>query len=80
MAHRLGAKGVSLVLVARRADRLEAIAQQYRNVEVLIADLETPEGVARVVARIGDVTRAPIDLPARFSSTWWRSRASATPR
>jgi short-subunit dehydrogenase len=62
MAHRLGAKGVSLVLVARRADRLEAIAQQYRNVEVLIADLETPEGVARVVARIGDVTRAPIDL------------------
>jgi short-subunit dehydrogenase len=62
MAHMLGKAGVSLVLVARRADRLQAIAQQYRNVEVLVADLETEEGVDAVMRRIDDVTRAPIDL------------------
>jgi hypothetical protein len=62
MAHMLGKAGVSLVLVARRADRLQAIAQQYSHVEVLVADLETREGVDAVVRRIDDVTRAPIDL------------------
>ena len=62
MAHTLGAAGVAMVLVARRADRLEAIAQQYRNVEVLVADLATDAGVDLVVARLSDVTRSPIDL------------------
>jgi len=62
MAHELGAKGVPMVLVARRADRLEALARRYPNVEVLACDLETAAGVDRVVARINDVTRAPIDL------------------
>ena len=44
----LGKAGVPMVLVARRVDRLQAIANQYQNVEVLAADLLTPQGVEAV--------------------------------
>lgn len=62
MAHLLGRSGVPMVLVARRADRLESLAATYANVEVLPADLLTTAGLAAVEARIRDVTRTPIDL------------------
>jgi short-subunit dehydrogenase len=62
MAHMLGKAGVPMVLVARRGDRLQAIANQYPNVEVLAADLLTPQGVEAVEARLRDVSKAPIDL------------------
>ena len=62
MAHMLGKAGVPMVLVARRVDRLQAIANQYQNVEVLAADLLTPQGVEAVEARLRDVSKAPIDL------------------
>ncbi len=39
MAHILGRAGIPMVLVARRGERLQALAQQYSNVEVLVADL-----------------------------------------
>lgn len=53
-----------LVLVARRADRLEDLAKRLREarpveVEVLAADLVDPTGIARVVARI---EQGPPDL------------------
>ena len=56
-AQHLARTGHSLVLVARRSDRLEEIAATLRRVhgvevEVLAADLSTDEGVARVVKRI----------------------------
>ena len=56
-ARQLGARGHDLTLVARRGDRLEALAGELREahgigVTVLIADLETSPGVDAVVARL----------------------------
>jgi short-subunit dehydrogenase len=62
MAHMLGKAGVPMVLVARRGDRLQAIANQYKNVEVLTADLLTTEGVAAVEARLRDTAKPPVDF------------------
>lgn len=64
-ARQLGARGTDLVLVARREDRLEALAAHLRaggrDVEVLVADLATDEGQSRVEARLQD-TAQPVDL------------------
>jgi len=46
MARLLGEAGIPTVLVARRADRLREIADQYGDFEVLEADLGTTEGRA----------------------------------
>ncbi len=61
-ALRLAALGFDLVLVARRAERLEALAAECRaladvRAEVLVADLSTKEGIGMVEARAaaGDV-------------------------
>ncbi|MFM8645266.1 MAG: SDR family NAD(P)-dependent oxidoreductase, partial [Actinomycetota bacterium] len=62
IAHKLGKAGVGMVLVARRKDRLEAIAAQYPNVEVLAADLTTDAGLGAVLERLRDTTRPVIDL------------------
>ncbi|HOW85629.1 MAG TPA: SDR family oxidoreductase [Candidatus Aminicenantes bacterium] len=56
-ARQLAAAGTNLVLVARRLDRLEALAGELRarhgvTVATLRADLSTPEGMAAVEARI----------------------------
>ncbi len=64
-AEHLAHTGHDLVLVARRTDLLEALADRLRNesgvdVEVLPADLSTDEGVGNVVARISN--GPPIDL------------------
>jgi short-subunit dehydrogenase len=53
--------GVATVVVARRADRLEALAARHDEVEVLVADLSTGEGQSLVAARIADSER-PIEL------------------
>ena len=52
---------MSVVAVARRADRLEALAVELGTVEVLAADLGERDGQARVARRIADPDR-PIDL------------------
>lgn len=61
MATMLAAAGIPTVVVARRADRLDELQRQFGCIEVLVADLQTPDGVAAVAARIGDTER-PIDL------------------
>lgn len=57
-AKAFAARGHDLLLVARRRERLEALASELRDrhgvaVEVCEADLEREDGVARVVERIG---------------------------
>ncbi|MEU6528987.1 SDR family oxidoreductase [Streptomyces sp. NPDC046928] len=56
-ATRLAGRGRSLVLVARRAERLEALARDLRadgvtGVETLVADLADPDDLARVAERV----------------------------
>lgn len=71
LAERLAAADVALVLVARRGDVLEELAEQLRPlsaapVEVLAADLADPAGRAAVAQRLdtggGDTGPAPIEL------------------
>jgi short-subunit dehydrogenase len=52
-ADRLARRGFDLILVARNRERLDALAQKLtnetgRSVEVVVADLGTKEGVARI--------------------------------
>jgi short-subunit dehydrogenase len=56
-ARQLAAAGTGLILVARRLDRLEELATDLRSrygvtVDVISADLSTPDGVAAVESRI----------------------------
>jgi uncharacterized protein len=61
-ARQLAARDVELVLVARRRDRLQALAAELPVAcEVLPADLVEPAGVARVDERLR-TTAAPVDL------------------
>lgn len=63
-ARQLAARGHDVVLVARDTGRLEAMAAELRGlgrtVEVLVADLATPEATERVAARLADAEH-PID-------------------
>lgn len=61
IARRLLADSATVVAVARRRDRLEALAAAHAGVEVLAADLTSAEGLAAVEARLTDDAR-PIDL------------------
>jgi len=65
IARRLGAAGIGVVVVARRADLLADLAASIErtgtSVEVLVADLVEPADRQRVADRIGDPDR-PIDL------------------
>ncbi len=76
-ARRLAEMGFDLVLVARRKEILESLAQEFRQsfhvqVEVLPADLSTTNGVAQVEKRIKDgdisflVNNAGYGLPGNF--------------
>ena len=65
-ARRLADRGHDLVIVARRKDRLDDLAQEIsessnREVEVLVADLESAKGVQVVEDRVVDAGR-PVDL------------------
>lgn len=65
IAQRLAADGVDLVLVARRAERLEDLAATWRSplcrVDVIAADLTRADDVERVARRLADADE-PIDL------------------
>lgn len=62
-ARAYAARGYDLVLVARDATRLEAMAAQLRptKVEIIVADLANRTDVARIAKRIED-QKQPIDL------------------
>jgi len=65
-ARLLARRGHDVVLVARRADRLEALAERVAKehgaaAEVLVADLETDDGVRIVEARLSELAR-PVEL------------------
>lgn len=65
-ARQLAARGVDLVLVARREDRLRSLRNslaehQGVEVEVVAADLTTPDGLEAVEARLRQL-EAPVDL------------------
>jgi short-subunit dehydrogenase len=62
MAVQLATSGVHVIAVARRADRLEQLASQFKNIEVMVADLTSANGLASVESRIADSTKTPIDL------------------
>jgi short-subunit dehydrogenase len=47
----LGEAGIPTVVVARRRDRLEELADRFSCLEVLVADLTTAKGLASVAAR-----------------------------
>jgi len=58
-ADRLGAEGFPLLLVARRADRLEKVAADVKakhgvTVTTLVADLASSEDLARLSSRVGE--------------------------
>jgi len=61
MVRRLAECGVPQVIVARRVDRLQELADALDGIEVLAADLTTDEGIALVAARVAS-TDAPVDL------------------
>ncbi len=76
-ARQLAAAGLNLMLVARRGDRLEALATELRRahgveVEPVAIDLGVPEGVGEVLARMGErdfgliVSNAGFGLKGRF--------------
>ncbi|WP_306233732.1 SDR family NAD(P)-dependent oxidoreductase [Agrococcus beijingensis] len=66
-ARQLAADGFSLVLVARREERLRALAAELSaarpgtQIEVLVADLTDAAGLERVAARVAAADR-PIDV------------------
>ncbi|MBW3642749.1 MAG: SDR family oxidoreductase [Actinobacteria bacterium] len=64
-ARRLAGRGADVVLVARRGDRLQALAEDLERggvrAEVLVADLTDEAGLAQVVARLV-APEAPVDL------------------
>ena len=61
MVQLLGEAGVPQVIVARRVDRLNELAERYEGIEVLAADLTTTKGINLVVRRVIDADR-PVDL------------------
>jgi len=73
-AKRLAREGNDLILVARRRDRLERLAEQLRRdsgaqADVMCADLTDPEALAKVEARItGDDALALLVNNAGFGS------------
>ncbi|MDJ0768813.1 MAG: SDR family oxidoreductase [Ilumatobacter sp.] len=61
MTRELAAAGVPTVVVARRQDRLDELADELDGIEVLAADLTDAGGQATVVERVRDGD-APVEL------------------
>jgi short-subunit dehydrogenase len=75
-ARRLARDGFGLILVARRADRLEELARELGGAEMIAADLTSEEGLALVEQRIASapllellVNNAGFGTKGRFYET-----------
>lgn len=89
-ARHLAAKNYDLILVARRADRLEELATELRRkhgvlAEVIAADLSDPAAPAAAIVDRADELGMPIDVlvnnaglssSTKFSDTPWESVAA----
>lgn len=87
-ARELAARGASLVLTARRADRLESLAVELREkhhvrVECIAADLADPAGVEKLCVEIAHrgiaidilVNNAGYGVPGNFLAPSWQTHA-----
>ena len=79
MVRQLARAGVPTVVVARRVDRLEALAAELHGIEVLAADLGDPDGVA-AVADADRRRRAAVDRPRRQQRRVRHERELRRPR
>lgn len=65
MALRFGRAGARIVLVARRADRLEAVARELKSngaeASIIVADLVEPEACERIVSEAKQAA-GPVDV------------------
>ena len=88
MAREYARRGVPLVLTARRADRLEALAAELRAqvpVEVVVADLADPAAPAQLHATLQArgiqvahlVNNAGYGVPGRYLSSDWKTHADS---
>jgi short-subunit dehydrogenase len=87
-AHELAARGCSLVLTARRTDRLEALAAELKarhstRCECIAADLAEPAAPAALCAEIARrgvaidilINNAGYGLPGHFTKPAWQAHA-----
>lgn len=87
IARLYAARGVALVLLARRQDRLDALAVELRqlvSVHVIASDLADPAAPARIVATLAErglrikvlVNNAGYGVPGRYLSGDWATHAA----
>jgi uncharacterized protein len=69
--------GAGLILVARRADRLEALAAELGGATVIAADLTEPEAPARVAETV-ESEHGRLDLLVNNAGAAWRGRFGET--
>ena len=67
-ARRLARDGYGLILVARRADRLEALARELGGAETIAADLTSEDGLALVEQRIASARNWSCSSTTRASA------------
>jgi short-subunit dehydrogenase len=72
-AKRLGADGWKLLLVARRADRLEALASTLPDASVLAVDLTSEDAPAQVRAAVDERLGGRLDLLVNNAGGSWRA-------
>jgi uncharacterized protein len=69
--------GATLILVARRADRLESLAAELGGATVIATDLTEPEAPARVAETV-ESEHGRLDLLVNSAGAAWRGRFGET--
>ncbi len=72
-AQRLGADGWKLLLVARRADRLEKLAGSLPDASFLALDLTEPDAPAQVLAAVEERFGGRLDMLVNNAGGSWRA-------
>src|SRR5689334_21555582 len=72
-AKRLGADGWKLLLVARRSDRLEALASSLPDASVLAVDLTADDAPGQVRAAVEERFGGRLDLLVNNAGGSWRA-------